>query len=262
MRIGVCASPEKAKVLADAGADYIEMSVRDVLMPDADAGTWAAKRAEIEALPLPAEAFNLFLPGDLKIVGDNADFERAARYVFVALERAAQVGASVIVFGSGGSRTVPEGYPREIARTEISRFLRICAEASDKTGVIVAIEPLNVTECNIINSVGEGAEYVNACAVPGVRLLADSYHMEKDNEPVSEATKYGALLAHTHTADTGRFAPATGTYDHKAFFAALRAGGYNGRPSPARRVSIESNFRDFDAEVAPAIAHLRRAAEE
>ncbi|MBC8143609.1 MAG: sugar phosphate isomerase/epimerase [Armatimonadetes bacterium] len=254
MRIGICASADKAQLIADAGADYIELSVRDMLVPEEGESTWATKRAEMLAMPLPVEAFNLFLPGDLKIVGDNADWERAARYVPVAFSRAAQVGASVIVFGSGGSRRVPEGYAREDATNNIADFLLLCASASAETGVALAIEPLNRAESNIINSVGEGAGYVTACNMPGVRLLADSYHMEKDNEPVSEATKHGALLVHAHTADTGRFAPATGTYDHAAFFTALRAGGYDGR------VSIESTWRDLASEAAPAIAHLRRAA--
>ena len=255
MRFGICADTDKARAIADAGGDYIELGAAKMLVPEGDDAAWQKKRAEIESLPLPVEAFNSFLPGDLKIVGENINTDRAKRYVATALERAAQIGASVIVFGSGGARRVPEGFSRDVAREQILRFLEVCADESDRTGIVVAIEPLTVAECNIINSLAEGAGYVHDCGRPGVRLLADSYHMENDGESIAEAQKFGALLAHAHTADTGRFAPATGTYDHAAFLAAMKAGGYD------KRVSIECSFRDFDTEIAPAIAHLRHAAE-
>jgi sugar phosphate isomerase/epimerase len=61
------------------------------------------------------------------------------------------------------------------------------------------------------------------------------------------------VLAHTHTADTGRFAPGTGTYDHLAFFRALREANYDAR------LSVECTWRDFASEIGPALAHLRTA---
>lgn len=254
MRIGVCTSLDKAGIVADAGGDYVELMVVGDLMPESSAADWESKRVAIRASPVPVETFNIFLPGDIKIVGQSVDSERTSKYVATAFVRAAQVGASVIVLGSGGARRVPDDFSRDTARAQILRFLDLCAAASDVTGVVLAIEPLNPSECNIINSVAEGAGYVTACGKPGVRLLADSYHMEKDSEPIEEVAAHGAVLAHAHTADTARRAPGTGAYDHVAFFAMLRAGGYDGR------VSIECRWDDFDAQVAPAIAYLRRFA--
>ncbi|MBC8103574.1 MAG: sugar phosphate isomerase/epimerase [Cytophagales bacterium] len=252
MRFGVCAGVDKAPLLAEAGYDYIELAVGGDLVPDEDEAAWGAKRPAIEALPLPVESFNSFVRKG-RIVGPDADFDWLERYVRSALSRAAQVGGKIIVFGSGGARRVPDGVPRDEAERQILRFLHLCADASERTGVVVAIEPLNRAESNIINSVAEGARLVKLVDRPGVRNLADSYHMEKDDEPVSAVQEFGEVLAHVHTADTERGAPGTGVYDHSAFFRELRAVGYDSR------VSIECSWKDLAAEAGPALAHLKRA---
>ncbi|HZP82316.1 MAG TPA: sugar phosphate isomerase/epimerase family protein [Chthonomonadaceae bacterium] len=252
MRFGVCASPAQARLLADAGYDYIELAAGNDLLPEEDDAAWAEKRRAIEALPLLPETFNLFVRG-LKIVGPEADSTRLRRYVERILARAAQVGGQIIVFGSGGARNIPDGFPQEQAQRQIETFLGYCADASDRTGVVVAIEPLRRVESNILNLVSEGAALARRIARPGVRALADTFHMEAENEPLSVLAASADVLAHTHTADTGRLAPGTGSYDHIAFFRALRAAHYDAR------LSIECGWKDFAAEIGPALAHLRSA---
>jgi sugar phosphate isomerase/epimerase len=257
MRYGVCAGMDAAATLADAGYDYIELAAAGDLIPDADENVWAAKRKAILALPLPAEAFNLFVRGH-RLVGLEADTAALRRYVGTILTRAAEVGGKVVVFGSAGARNVPEGYDRTDAMSQIVTFLDICADAADRTGVVVAIEPLRRAESNIINFVREGAELTRRIARPGVRCLADSYHMEAEEEPLTAIVESGDVLAHVHTADTHRFAPGTGNYDHVALFRALHAANYDAR------VSIECSFKsehgDFPTQVASALIHLKAAA--
>ena len=206
----------------------LNLSVAGDLIPDEDEAAWAEKRRVLEAMPLIPEAFNSFVRTG-KITGPEADFDRLERYVNTALARAAQVGGKIIVFGSGGARNVPDDFSREQAQEQLVRFLNLCADASEKTGVVVVIEPLNKLESNIFNTVSEGADYVRRVNRPGVRNLADTYHMEKDDEPLSAIVQSADVLAHTHTADTNRRAPATGTYDHQAFFRACREAGYDAR---------------------------------
>ena len=168
MRLGICAGINQAKTIADAGADYIELSVAGDLIPDDGDDAWKDKRAAIEAMPLKAEAFNSFVRTG-KIVGPDADFARLESYARTAAARAAQVGGKIIVFGSGGARQVPEGYAREAADADLLRFLNLCADAYETTGVIVVIEPLAYAECNILNTVDEGADMARRVARPGVR---------------------------------------------------------------------------------------------
>ena len=253
MRFGVCAGIESAATLAEAGYDYIELSVAGDLLPDEDGAAWIEKRRAIEVMPLQAEAFNSFARSG-KIVGPDADLERLRRYVGTALDRAAQIGGAIIVFGSGGARQIPDGFPQAEANRQMREFLEVCAEASERTGVVVVIEPLCRAECNFINFVCEGAEWAREIGRPGVRNLADTYHMAREAEPL-EAIVVGAdVLAHVHTADTGRFAPGTGTYDHAALFAALRRANYDAR------LSIECNWNGkFAEQIRPALEHLKNA---
>jgi sugar phosphate isomerase/epimerase len=252
MRFGVCTSIENALALAAAGYDYIELSVAGDLMPDASDAEWAEQRLAIERMPLHAETFNSFVRTG-KIVGPEADPIRLRRYVETALTRAAQVGGSIIVFGSGGARAIPQGFPHEEAEKQLREFLDYCAEASERTGVVVAIEPLHRGECNFINLVSEGAEWARRLGHVGVRNLADTFHMERENEPLTAIVASADVLAHTHTADTNRFAPGTGTYDHVAFFRALREANYD------VRLSVECTWQDFHTELSTALKHLRNA---
>ena len=254
MRFGVCAGIETAEALAEAGYDYIELSVAGDLVPDGDAAAWSEKRKDIAAMPLLPEAYNSFVRSG-KIVGPDADFDRLRRYVMTALTRAAEVGGAVIVFGSGGARQIPDGFPKAEADRQMRDFLHLCGEASTETGVAVVIEPLCKSECNNINLVSEGAAWARTIALPGVRNLADTYHMEREEEPLAAIIESADVLAHVHTADTGRFAPGTGTYDHAALFAALKSANYDDR------LSIECNWNGkFAEQIGPALAHLKKFA--
>jgi sugar phosphate isomerase/epimerase len=254
MRFGVCAGLSRAAHVAAAGWDYIELGVASELIPEADAVVWTEKKAALLALPLPCETFNLFVPSRLKLTGPEVDSAALTRYVHTALARCAEVGGEIIVFGSGGARQLPEGWSAEQAQAQLVWFLNQCADAYEKTGVIVAIEPLNRQECNLLHTVSEGAALAREVGRAGVRNLADTYHMERNgDETLGDILTSADCLAHVHTADTDRKSPGSGSYDHEALFRTLKEASYTAR------VSIECTFTDFEAELAPALAHLKDA---
>ena len=257
MRFGVCAGLSRAGSIAAAGWDYLELGVAGELIPESDTAAWVAKKQTLRALPLPCETFNLFVPGKLKIVGPEVNQAALRGYVQTALARAAEVGGKVIVFGSGGARQLPaSGWSVDQAHEQLLWFLNQCADAHEQTGVVVAIEPLNRHECNLVQTIAEGAALAREVGRPGVRNLADTYHMERNgDESLADILASADCLAHVHTADTGRKAPGTGVYDHAALFRALREAGYDAR------VSIECRFIDgeFETELTQALAHLKRA---
>jgi len=254
MRFGVCAGIDSAALVARLGWDYIELGVASALDPESDSQAWEVRRAALLALPLPCETFNLFVPRHLRITGPEVDEVALTRYVHTALARAAEVGGKVIVFGSGGARQIPEGFPAEQAEAQLLRFLHLCADAHEKTGVVVTIEPLNRHECNVLHTVEEGARLARLVGRPGVQNLADTYHMERNGEALETILASGDVLAHVHTADTDRKAPGTGHYDHTALFAILQQAHYDSR------VSIECGFTEREAELEVALAHLKAAA--
>ena len=256
MRYGVCANTDSATALHVAGYDYIELAVAGDLMPDSSEGDWASKRQEIEAMTLKPEAFNSFVRTG-KIVGPEADFDRLERYVDTACRRASQVGGEIIVFGSGGARNIPEGVPRGMAESQLVDFLEICGEAGSNYGVTVVIEPLNKKESNVFNFVSEGAEWARRIGMPNLRNLADTFHMEVENEPLTAIYESRDVLAHVHVADTDRLAPGTGRYEYASLFRTLESAGYD------NRISIECNWQgNMETNLVFALQKLKSAKKE
>jgi sugar phosphate isomerase/epimerase len=146
------------------------------------------------------------------------------------IRRAQQVGITRLVFGSGGARNVPDGFDRKKAVSQITAFARMSAELAALHGVTIVIEPLNKGECNIINSVAEGMEYVKAVNNPAFQCLVDSYHFWLEDEPLENLKAAMPWIKHVHLADkVGRVAPGlSGQSDYKPFFKVLKDGGYDG----------------------------------
>lgn len=250
MRFGCCAGLDKASVIQEAGYDYIELPVATV-KPESPDAEFEPVRDQLGDLDIVAEAWNCLLPGDLKVTGPEVDKYRAERYLRTAFERIEELGGEVVVFGSGGARKVPDGFPMDEARDQIVEFVTLTGKIAGAHGIVIAIEPLNVKESNIINSVAEGMEIVRAADHPFVKVLADLYHIDEEKEPLQDVIEAGSDLVHTHTADTGRLYPGSGSYPHRDFFEALRTIGYNDR------MSVECKFNDFNAECRKALEFLR-----
>src|SRR5690625_4778953 len=104
MKFGCRADIERANILFEKGFDFIECTVIS-LIPEKSDEEFVEVLQQYQKSPLPVEAFNILLPGDLKIVGEEVDKERINKYMQVALSRVKQIGADIVVFGSGGART-------------------------------------------------------------------------------------------------------------------------------------------------------------
>jgi sugar phosphate isomerase/epimerase len=156
------------------------------------------------------------------------------------------------VLGSAAARNVPEGFDRTRAEDQFLQALSWCADAIEGTGITLAVEPLNRKESNLINSVAEAVRFVKRINRPQIRVLADFYHMDEENEPLETLLKYGEWLAHVHLADTGRRNPGSGLYDYDRFTRLLKEIGYTGA------VSAECNLQDPESEMRRSLTFLRR----
>lgn len=250
MRFGCCAGLDKLQTVQDAGYDYIELTVATVKpeQPDLEFDEVRERLLDAEIIP---EAWNCLLPGDLKVTGPEVDKYRLERYIRTAFWRIEELGGEIVVFGSGGARKVPEDFPAEAAREQILDFLATAGQVAGIHGITIAVEPLNRKETNIINSVSEAVQIVKDVGHPFVKALADLYHIDEEQEPISHVIEAGDDLAHTHTADTGRLCPGSGSYPHAEFFQALKGIGYD------ERMSVECTFKDFESECRKALDFLR-----
>jgi sugar phosphate isomerase/epimerase len=251
MRVGCCiAGEDQLAVLEGSPAEYCELPVARALMEDD--GAFERLAARLDGSRVPARAANVFLPGGLMVVGPTVDADRLRRYAATALARMERLGIGVLVVGSGGARTVPDGFDRERALDQFERFLREVAAAAAGHGVVVALEPLRPAETNLLNTVAESAAFLRERHTGPARLLADLYHMREQGEPPDVLADAVDLLAHTHVAGVSRGAPGPDTADLEPFLRSLHGAGYRGD------CSIECRWNDFAAQAPAALEHVGR----
>ncbi len=229
---GACRGLNDAKLLKEVGYDFIENGVASALMPDKGEEPWKKQRDIVRALPIPLRSCNGFLPGKFRLTGEKASFEAPLAYAEKACRRADEVGLKVIVFGSGGARNAPKGFPKEKAVEQFTDFCKRLAARIADCKVCVILEPLQPKEANFLNFVSEGQEICRRVGSPRLRLLADIFHMEQGGESASSIEKAGAqLLLHCHIAEKGpRTAPGMSAdgAEFRPYFAALKKIGYTG----------------------------------
>jgi sugar phosphate isomerase/epimerase len=244
IRIGVCTGPENAALLKAGGCDYIEAGARSFLKPDE--AEWTPP-VDLETLPLRIESYNGFLPGDLKITGPAVDLERLKTYVTRACERAKRVGSSVIVWGSGTSRKIPDGWDRAKAEEQYVAALGLAGPIAAAQGLTLALEPLPTRETNIANTTVEAMGYIRKAEAEGIALMVDLRHFTTMNEPLENLDACKDLLVHSHVGD-----PLANPDRLKQQLGRLKANGF------AARMSIEGGVKDLKNGLKPAVEALRK----
>jgi sugar phosphate isomerase/epimerase len=254
--IGVCTSVENASLIKRAGGDYIEEGVRRFLVPERSREEFDRRLETARSSGIRIRACNSFLPGSLKSTGPEADLDGILLYSETAFHRASEAGVKYIVFGSSGSRRIPDGFDRGHAREQFLHLLDLMGPLAADYGVTVAIEPLQKSECNFINTVTEGAAIVRAVNHPGIRLLADIFHMMREDEGPDAILGASDLIVHLHIAEKAeRTPPGTAGDDFTPYFRALKEIGYNGL------LSIECRWDDMSTQLPRAIRTVRNQLE-
>jgi sugar phosphate isomerase/epimerase len=249
MRIGLCTTPDNLDLAARLGFDYVEFAVSaiEALSDDEFSGI----KSKIDKSSIKAERFNVLFPGSLKLTGVEADHGKIHAYLEKAFARVKALGGTVVVFGSGKCRTFPQGIAFKQTYKELVNVTKLIGEIAARYTITVAIEPLNRTETNCINSLIEGAMLEADVDMPSIGLLADLYHILRENEPMTDILLVKELK-HTHVAVLeGRAFPTSSDKDVEAFFNALKQAGYNGT------MSIEGSAKDLEKDAAAALKILR-----
>jgi len=160
---------------------------------------------------------------------------------------------TIIVFGSAGARMVPDGFPIAKGFEQYVDMLKQFGPLAEEAGVTLVVEPLNRGECNLVNTVLEGAEAVRRANTNGVKLLVDLFHMLRNGESPDDILKVGPLIRHAHLAENkDRAAPGIHGDDFRPFLRALRKVGYNAR------LALEPIWTDLPNQLGPALKAVRR----
>jgi len=254
MKIGICAHPSDIAGFPDPPFDYLEGNVQGFLVPEKPDAEFSPSALSAHSALRPLIAANCFLPADLKVTGPAVDFGRLGRYAEQAFRRAGSIGMTTIVFGSGGARQLPDGWPAADGFEQFVAALNLCGPLAEKHGVTLVVEPLNRGECNLVNTVDEGAEAVRRCGHPHVKLLVDIFHMLRNGEAPESISRHADLIAHAHVAENaGRAQPGVHGEDFRPFLKELR------KAERCRHLTIECSWTEgMLAGVRPAIQALRQ----
>jgi sugar phosphate isomerase/epimerase len=124
------------------------------------------------------------------------------------------------------------GVTREQALAWLADALRIAGKTASRYGVPFIYEPLNRYETNLINRLGDGADFIQTRALENVVLLADLFHMNIEEPDLPAAIRAaGKRVGHVHYADSNRCAMGFGHTNPAPVIAALKEIGYTGRLS-------------------------------
>lgn len=230
MKIGLCCGAEEAAQARAAGCEYVELNFTKVARQSEE--EYAQTARALDQAGLRAEAMNCIIPADFQLYS-LGDYSALERYLRQGMARAGALGTQVVVFGSSGARRLPPGVEKKDGWEKLIPVYRLVGGIAAQHGVTIAVEPLNYGEDNAINTLREGLEFMRLVGSPGVRLLADMYHMGLNGEDYGDILPAGEDLRHCHIArPEGRLFPLPGDgYDYAPFFAALREIGYAGRLS-------------------------------
>jgi len=237
------------RLAMEMGFDYIEATAGEIL---------ALTDEELDMLgdmiitgDFALRYVNSFVRADLKICTEKPQV--LEDYACEVIRRVALLGAGVLVFGSGVARKCPETMTHEQGMEKFIEFLGVCAKEAKEQGIKIALEPLNRTETNILNSVAEGAETVRWLNSPEIILLADAFHMALEGETAEVILNNEDILSHLHISEApGRVYPGKfgGEYLIKLGKDLLKA-GYN------KDATVECCFDDFENEGPEALRFVK-----
>jgi sugar phosphate isomerase/epimerase len=124
---------------------------------------------------------------------------------------------------------------------------------AEQAGVVLLFEPLNRYEDHMVNTVADAIELIDAAGSPGVKVLADTYHMNiEEDDPCAALRAAGGALGAVHLSDSNRHQPGTGHVPFAAIVAMLREIGFDGV------LSVECRLRGEPEEAVRACGRYLR----
>jgi D-psicose/D-tagatose/L-ribulose 3-epimerase len=167
-------------------------------------------------------------------------------YLKYAADCAAALGAKIVGGPLTGNPLVFAGRPPQpvaederLARKE--RCVNGLKEAGDyaqKAGILLAVEPLNRFESDVLCTTQQAMELLDAVDHPAVQLMLDTFHMHMEEASIAEAIRLGAKrVVHFQANENHRGFPGTGATDWVDVCRALHEISYSGPVSlePFRR---------------------------
>ena len=242
---------ERLARIRAAGFEWVELDTKSVRQ---DRGR-SAKRF-LEAEGLRASALCGALTGSL-LSDDRAVRQSAFDDLRALLETGGDLGAGGVVLAPliGPPRLPdlsPWKSPGEVHRGLVTAYLERLAEAAEKAGCSIWLEPLNRYRTHFLQRLDDARSICEEIGSDYIGVMADTFHMAlEETDPFGALQRAGKRLRHVHAVDTNRRLPGQGMLDFRPVLRTLTAIGFSGCLSFEAPV-----YGDFDSEVRAARALL------
>lgn len=160
---------------------------------------------------------------------DKALREKTADYLCRQVNFTADIGGSLMVFGSPKQRNIAEGQTFEEVKGNVKEVLEKVLKECEKRKIFLCIEPLARTETNFINTAKDAIDIIEEVSHPYLKLHLDVKAMSDEGKPIQDIIREGKnYLKHFHTNDRNLGGPGFGDTDYAPIISALKEIGYDG----------------------------------
>lgn len=145
---------------------------------------------------------------------------------------AMEIGAKVIggpLFSELGKKRYLADEERKAEWDRSADSLKRIGDDAAKKGVVIALEPINRFEIDMINTAEQGCRMCDQVDNPAIKLMLDSFHMNIEDKAVGDAIRASKKhLVHFHTCSNNRGIPGEGHIPWEEIKQALNDIDYKG----------------------------------
>jgi D-psicose/D-tagatose/L-ribulose 3-epimerase len=196
-----------------------------------------ARRAEFrrmmqsEGLKFVGLHWLMVSPPGLHVTTPDAGLRRRGwEHIRDLIDLCADLGPNgVMVFGSPKQRGTTGGSTRVEATSRMAEGLAAAAPHAQSRGVTVLLEALPVGQCDVVQSLAEASEIVEAIGSPAIQTMFDVHNAIDEREPhAALIERYYAHIRHIHVNELDGRHCGAGDYDFRPIFETLRRLEYPG----------------------------------
>jgi D-psicose/D-tagatose/L-ribulose 3-epimerase len=180
--------------------------------------------------------------------------EEGLRYIRTLIDYAKIVGSPYVagpMYAATGKARLATAEEKARQRSYAVENLRLLCDYAAKSGVCLALEPLNRFETDFLNTVDQGLDLIGEVGKENLGFLLDTFHMNIEEKSIGQAIrKAGNRIFDFHACANDRGTPGEDHFDWAAIATALKEVGYDGA------VVIESFTTDIK-EIAKAVSLWR-----
>lgn len=234
------------------GFDILEIAVEHPDLIDVEVVKETLKENQLEGI-----VCGVFGPDRNICSSDPEICKNARKYILWLIDAAAQLGSETVcgpMYSSVGKDHIEDPVERQKEWQKAVSEIKEMAEAAQKKGVLLAMEPLNRFETDMINVVSQGLKFIDETGMENVGFHLDTFHMHLEEKDSADAIrKAGKKIFHFHACENDRGVPGTGQVRWKEIAKALKDIDYQGP------IVIES-FTNQVKEIARAVCIWREIA--